>query len=122
MEPGGVAEVADRADPVSEGDEGQRRWHAEAEPGREPAREPGPQDAQADGNLAAGGAPPELAQRGDGGGGRPGPPAPPLDDVGPEVTEMRHRPAKRGQPEPQEGEQHVEHRAVLTDPAVLASS
>ena len=50
----------------------------------------------------------ELAQRDDVGEDRLVEPAAALDELGPVIAEMRHRPAERGQPQPKKDAQHLE--------------
>jgi len=94
MQPGGVRQVAEPSDAVAERNHRQRRWHREAEPGGERARQTGAQDADRDADLAARWAGQKLAQRDDVGERRLVEPSAARDKLGAEIAEMRDRSAK----------------------------
>ena len=102
--------AAERADPEREQRQRQRRRQREPQPARHPAQQPGPQDPEPDPDLRAGRAGQELAERDQVGERRLVDPATPRDVLGPEVADVRDRPAERGQSEPQRDPEHLERR------------
>ena len=99
------------AHPVPEQDQRQRRGHRKPDPGGQRARQTGAQDAEAHADLAARRAGQELAQRDDIGIAVLVEPFAALDAFGAEIAEMRDRPAKAGQTEPQKGPEYFDRRA-----------
>jgi hypothetical protein len=89
-----------------EQDEGDGGGQGESGPGRDRAREAGAGEADADADLAAGRPRQELAQRHQIRIGSLVEPMTAGHELLPEVAEMGDRPAKGGEPQPQE---HCEH-------------
>ena len=101
-----------RSIPEREQDEGDGRGQGEPGPGRERAGEPGAVEADADADLAAGRPRQELAQRHQVRIGGLVEPMTAGHEFLPEVAEMGDRPAERGQPQPQERDEHFERVAL----------
>ncbi len=81
-----------------------RRRHGEGEPRRQPAQQAvAAQDADREADLAGSRSGQELAERNDIGIAAFAQPFPALDEFAPEVTEMRDRPAERGEAQFGEG-------------------
>ena len=79
-----------------EGEENDRRRHGEGEPRRQSAKQAvAAQDTEREADLAGSGTWQELAERDDIGVAAFAQPFSPFDEFGPEVTEMRDRPAER---------------------------
>ena len=88
------------------------RRHGEGEPRRQPAEQAvAAQDAEREADLAGGRAGQELAQRDDVGVAAFVQPFPALDEFGPEVAEMRDRPAERCEAQFEEGGENFGHGA-----------
>src|SRR5262249_29143491 len=110
LEPVQPAHVSDAeaSESVRERDECDRGRQREAQPRRHAAKQPGPGDADGDADLAASWAWEELAERDEiGVGGFVQPPAPGHVLLA-EVAEVRHRPAKGGQPQARGDAEHLQ--------------
>jgi hypothetical protein len=89
VQPCRILEIAEGGDPIGEEDHRHRRGHRKAEPCCKAARQPRPQDAEADPGLARRRTRQELAERDDVGIGALVEPFAALDELGPVIAEMR---------------------------------
>ncbi len=104
--------IAEPGDAVAKGDHRHRRRHGEAQPRREGAGQAGAEQAQRDADLAAGRPRQKLAERDDIDIAALVEPFAARDELGAEISEMRHRAAEARHAQPQEGQQHLERRAA----------
>ena len=111
VQPGRV-ERPEPLHPQREQDEGDGRGQGEPGPGRERSRKPGAVEADADADLAAGWPRQELAQRHQVRIGGLVEPMTAGHELLPEVAEMGDRPAERGEPQPQERDEHFDRVAL----------
>jgi hypothetical protein len=95
-----------------EGEENDRRRHGEGEPRSQPAKQAvAVQDAEREADLAGSRPRQELTERNDVGVAALAQPFPALDEFGPEVAEMRDRPAERCEAQFEEGGENLGHGA-----------
>src|SRR3954470_2840297 len=91
-----------------EGEENDSRRHGEGEPRRKPAKQAvAAQDAKREADLAGSRPRQELTERNDVGKTALVQPPPALDEFGPEVAEMRDRPAERCEAQFEEGGENL---------------
>ena len=96
-------------DAIAEGQHDGRRGERETRPGRHRAGESRLREADADPHLAGGGPRQHLAERDEVGIGAILDPAPARDEGLAEIADMRDRPAERGQPQQEEGNEYPRH-------------
>jgi hypothetical protein len=111
VEPRRAGNAAECAHAVAHENEGRGRRRGESEPRAQRAGNTGAQQTQRDSRLAARRTRQKLTQRDDIGVRRFVDPAPPRHELGAEIAQMRHRPAKGGAAELQESAQHFERRS-----------